>query len=149
MALLDGHPLSSMPSLISNIHGNINADWQSALVIHFTLSDAAESEIPLLLQGQAPEQPSSSLGSGQWAERPKALVLGGAIQDSEIEAIQKAVSAASGISQIPWLRVDASKPAPPMGPGYATHIVGRLKEQLAKLDAEGKLGEGNAGIVFF
>ncbi|KAK7046366.1 hypothetical protein R3P38DRAFT_2873468, partial [Favolaschia claudopus] len=108
-------------------------------VVHFTLAPAATKEIPLLLKGQAPKDPSSDLGSGNWDVFPKALVFGGGYTDEMIEAVQKAVAAETeGVKRIPWLRVDSSIPHPTDPAEYAPFVTKRLKATLKKLEEEGK-----------
>ena len=55
--------------------------------------------------------------------------------------------ACKGISKVPWLRPDLSIPRPPVGPGYAEHMVGRVKNCMKKLVEEGKMEED--GVYFF
>ncbi|KAF7340959.1 hypothetical protein MSAN_02081200 [Mycena sanguinolenta] len=107
-------------------------------VIHFTLAASSLTEIPLLLKGEVPNPSSSSLGSGNWSTFPKAIVFGGAFEDAQIEALRKAVTETPGTKRIPWLRVDWSRPHPPIGPEYAAAIVERTKAMLSKLESEGK-----------
>ena len=51
------------------------------------------------------------------------------------------MKASAGIRPIPWLRPDTTKPAPPLGPEYGKALVARVKELLARLEQEGKMGE--------
>lgn len=58
-----------------------------------------------------------------------------------------------GASKIPWLRVDSSKMVPPsqkpneaQAKEYGLAVSKRMKETLDKLNAEGKLGQGNWGV---
>ncbi|CAN8097792.1 unnamed protein product [Discula destructiva] len=122
-------------------------------VVHFTLFSAVNTELPQLLAGHPPDAPSSTIGTGKWAAPPQALLLGGAYQDADIERLQKLVEDTEGAAQIPWLRVDSSKMAPPAGMEdvekvreYGVAITERMKAMLEKLRAEGKLGQGNAGV---
>ena len=55
--------------------------------------------------------------------------------------------ACKGVSKVPWLRPDMSVPRPPLGPGYAEHIVGRIKECMRKIREEGRMGED--GVYFY
>ncbi|KAF7340958.1 hypothetical protein MSAN_02081100 [Mycena sanguinolenta] len=106
--------------------------------IHFTLAASSLTEIPLLLKGEVPNPSSSKLGCGDWSTFPKAIVFGGAYQDSLFEAVRKAVAETPGTKRIPWLRVDSSRPHPPIGPEYAAAVVARTKAMLSKLESEGK-----------
>jgi hypothetical protein len=44
---------------------------------------------------------------------------------------------------------DREKPAPPIGPEYGKHVVGRVKETLLAMEKEGKLIAGDGGIYKF
>lgn len=114
---------------------------------------AITEELPVLLTGKPPSAPSSTVGSGNWSDPPRALLLGGAYQDDDIERLQKLVQASDGAAKIPWLRVDVSKRAPPaqdpdenQAREYGMDVARRMKETLNKLDVEGKLGQGNDGV---
>ncbi|KAJ7871197.1 hypothetical protein B0H14DRAFT_2345337 [Mycena olivaceomarginata] len=119
-------------------------------VIHFTLAATATTEVPLLLKGEVPSPSSSSLGSGNWSAFPKAIVFGGAYEDSQIEEVRRAVAETAGTKRIPWLRVDRNLPHPPTGsPEYAASVVERMKALLGKLQAEGKLDVEDDSIHLF
>jgi hypothetical protein len=115
-------------------------------VIHFTLAAAIDHELPLLLVGQTPDPPSSELGTGNWDEPPRALLLGGAYGDEDIARLQKLVDDTPDARRIPWLRVDSTKKGPSPGPEYAIWVVSRLQEVLKKLEAEGKLNGEDSGV---
>ncbi|KAJ7360848.1 hypothetical protein DFH08DRAFT_360188 [Mycena albidolilacea] len=118
-------------------------------VIHFTLAATATTEVPILLKGEVPSPSSSNLGSGNWSAFPKAIVFGGAYEDSQIEDVRRAVAETDGTKRIPWLRVDRSLPHPPIGPEYAAVIVDRMKALLGKLEGEGKLDVEDDSIHLF
>ncbi|KAL1869344.1 hypothetical protein Daus18300_005556 [Diaporthe australafricana] len=123
-------------------------------VIHVTLAASITDELPFLLTGNAPPNPSSTAGSGNWSSPPQALIIGGAYQDKDIEEVIKLAESTPGAAEIPWLRVDARKTQdpPPEQPTeeqaavYGKAVVKRMKEGLGKLKEEGKLGPGNGGV---
>lgn len=110
-------------------------------------------ELPYLLKGSAPPNPSSTLGSGNWSSPPQALLIGGAYQDKDVEEVVKLAKSTDGAMEIPWLRIDSRKMQAPTGQltpeeaaKYGKAIVQRFKEGLTKLEGEGKLGQGKGGI---
>ena len=80
---------------------------------------------------------------------PKAIIFGGAYQDKDIAALREATAKLEGARKIPWLRVDTTKPAPPVGPSYGAFIVARAKEELRRLEADGVLESGDDSVRFF
>jgi hypothetical protein len=150
---LDSSSSTQQPIAVLDHCYFINPPRLSA-VIHFTLADAAATEIPLLLRGQVPNPSSSALGTGNWTTPPVAALFGGAFGDADIELLRKRVADAGvdvggAMRRIPWVRVDSRKPAPPIGPEYARAVALRMKEGLDKLHAEGKLseeGDGDQGV---
>jgi hypothetical protein len=119
-------------------------------VVHFTLASAIENELPLLLQNKVPEPASSSLGTGNWSAPPRALLIGGAYTDDDVASLRKLIDETEGnVRRIPWLRVDSSKPAPPLGPEYGKAVVERAREALKRLEGEGKLTEDDGEVYFF
>jgi hypothetical protein len=120
--------------------------------VHFTLAEAAETEIPGLFAGRVPNPASSDLGSGNWSTFPKCFIFGGGYTDERIDKLRKLVAQEPGAKKIPWLRVDASKPHPPLGPdgAYGRAILERTTAKLAEMKGEGKLddNEGDDGIYW-
>ncbi|TEA13767.1 hypothetical protein C8034_v004356 [Colletotrichum sidae] len=115
-------------------------------VVHFiTTVSSGEVILPALLTGQTPPShaDSSSIGSGNYAAAAQAIVLGAAFDEPATAALKKAVSQTQGARSVPWLRHDASKPSPPIGPEYGKMVIARVKETMARLEKEGKLGDGN------
>ncbi|KAL2880480.1 hypothetical protein SGCOL_004200 [Colletotrichum sp. CLE4] len=115
-------------------------------VIHFITSSASGAVIiPALLTSKTttppPQHPdTSTIGSGNYASSPRAVVLGGAFDEEAIKMLQKAVAEQGTASRkIPWLRHDGSKAAPPPGPEYGKAMVARVREKLGLLEGEGKL----------
>ncbi|KAK1633418.1 hypothetical protein BDP81DRAFT_397306 [Colletotrichum phormii] len=114
-------------------------------VIHFITSPASGAVIiPALLASKTttlPQHPdTSTIGSGNYASPPRAVVLGGAFDEEAVKMLQKAVAEQGTASRkIPWLRHDGSKAAPPPGPEYGKAMVARVRERLGLLEGEGKL----------
>lgn len=122
------------------------------LVIHVSLFANIDNELPLLLKNQLPEKPSSNLGSGNWAVPPAAIVFGGAYDDETIDRLQKLIANTDGAREIPWLRVDSTKPrsAVPGSPEYASLICQQTKDLLAAFRSQDRLGDKwTGGIVLF
>ena len=124
-------------------------------VIQLTLASSMKDELPFLLRGKAPPNPSTTFGSGNWSSPPQALILGGGYGDKDIEEVVRQAESIDGAMEIPWLRVDVRKTGehgPPLQPteedaaAYGKLVVKRMKEGLNKLKEEGKLGQGNGGI---
>lgn len=126
---------------------------QAHVVIHFTFASSIMDELPYLLKGGVPPNPSSTLGSGNWSSPPQALLIGGAYQDKDVEEVVRLAEGTEGAMEIPWLRIDSGKMQPPSGQptpdqaaAYGKAIVQRFKDGLHKLKEEGKLGLGKGGI---
>lgn len=116
-------------------------------MIQFTLRDKITTELPLLLKGEVPAEPSSSIGTGNWDTPPGAILFGGAYSNDDLEELQKLIQKTRGIRQIPWIRVDSTKSVGTPGTSeYAQDITKRIKGLLAKLSDEGKLGDGQGGL---
>lgn len=124
-------------------------------VIQIALIRSIKDELPFLLKGSPPPNPSSTSGSGNWSSPPQALLLGGGYQDKDIEEIVEIAKSTDGAMEIPWLRVDVRKtqgPPPPAEPTeeqaavYGKGIAQRMKDALNRLREEGRLGQGNGGI---
>lgn len=120
-----------------------------------TLAASIKDELPFVLKGQAPPNPSTTFGSGNWSSPPQALLIGGAYQDKDIDELVKLVEGIDGALEIPWLRIDTTKtegpgpssnPTPEQAAAYGKVVVQRMKDGLGKLKEEGKLGPGNGGI---
>ncbi|KAF4996642.1 hypothetical protein FGRMN_4388 [Fusarium graminum] len=112
-------------------------------VVHFVLpGDSGKVIIPELLAGKPPSaQPeSSTIGSGNYDQVPRAVVLGGAFEESDIAALRDAVKAVNGARGVAWVRQDLSQPAPPVtSPEYPKLMTRRTKEAVVQLDKDGKL----------
>ena len=115
------------------------------LDIHVCLSvSSACTDLPLLLTGSVPPTASDNVGSRNYSQPAAAVVLGGGFGNEEFEEARKACE---GKSNVPWLRLDTSKPTPPLGPAYGQHVAERLKGRLRELESEGHFGRD--GIYFF
>lgn len=78
----------------------------------------------------------STLGSKNYDKTPGAILLGAGYSDQEIEGIRR-VSA--GIKDVPWLKPNTNKPAPPLGPEYGKALVARIKETVKELSDMGRM----------
>jgi hypothetical protein len=107
--------------------------------------------VPQILNGHVPgpDERSSALGSGDWTTPPRAVMFGGGYTDEEIEELRNLVGTGETAVRIPWLRVDFSIPAPPLGPEYGKAVTQRGKALLDRLVQEGKLEQGNDEVYFF
>ncbi|KAK4696292.1 hypothetical protein P7C71_g1601, partial [Lecanoromycetidae sp. Uapishka_2] len=118
--------------------------------IHAILSrEAGVAEIPAILRGEKPsvsDPEALEVGTtNDYSKPPQAIVLGGGYGDEDAEEMRKACK---GHLNVPWMLFDKNKPVDvPLGPEYAKIVVGRGKELLAKLQAEGKLGKD--GIYYY
>ncbi|KAF5678628.1 hypothetical protein FHETE_1180 [Fusarium heterosporum] len=112
-------------------------------VVHFVLpGESGKAIIPELLSGKHPSShpESSSIGSGNYEHAPRAVVLGGAFEDSDIAALRDAVKAVNGARGVAWVRQDLSQPAPPVtSPEYPKLMTRRTKEAVIQLEKDGKL----------
>lgn len=128
----------------------------TATVIHFILAAAVKTELPLLLTNQVPDPKSSSIGTGNWAVPPRAIMFGGAFTLADILELRELASGIENRRRIPWLRADVALgtlPAPAPGvvdKAYSASIIQRLKAVLGRLKAEGKLdGDGDEELYPF
>ncbi|KAJ5194548.1 uncharacterized protein N7498_007986 [Penicillium cinerascens] len=107
-------------------------------IIHNVTSSASGAvEIPHLLQGQAPPiAEEHNRGTMNYSKPPVAVFAGALYSDREIDEMRQACQ---GLSSVPWLKMDMTVPKPPLGPGYAEHVVQRIKACMKKIEAEGML----------
>jgi hypothetical protein len=123
----------------------VNATTNGRTVIHLILTPSAgKTQIPALLRGEKDVPSASSLGSKNYKNSPVAIILGAGYGDEMIEQMR---DAAKGTKEVPWLRPDTSKPAPPIGPEYGKAMVMRIKETVEVLQERGDLGKG--GVVWY
>jgi hypothetical protein len=115
----------------------------TSTVVHFILpGESGKAIIPDLLSGKtpSPHPDSSAIGSGNYEQVPRAVVLGGAFEDSDIAALRDAVNVVPGARGVAWVRQDSSQPAPPVAsPEYPKLMTRRTKEAVIQLEKEGKL----------
>ncbi|PKS08167.1 hypothetical protein jhhlp_005443 [Lomentospora prolificans] len=81
-------------------------------VVHFVLAeDSAAIIIPPILAGQGPpaHPELSSIGTGNFSQVPKAVLLGGAFDDETIAKLRDAVNQTAGTRKVPWLSRDHKK----------------------------------------
>ena len=121
-------------------------------VVQFMLThEACVAEIPAILKGETPANPSSTLGTGNFAQRPLAITLGGgytATFEETREAVEKACGPSG--SGIVWLKNDTTKPGPAELKGeYGKSVAERVKQTLAQLKADGKLGTGESVVYLY
>lgn len=125
------------------------------LVILFCLSiEAACTEIPYALRSEAPPSQSSSIGSGNFRQAPRAIVFGGAWTAGDVARVQSELEGKIGAEGVVMMMKDGGRDGMPLGPGYGVHIVGRVKSALGRvLDRkDGKDGEGDGvveGVVWY
>ena len=118
-------------------------------VVHFVCLEAIEQELPLLLLGQVPAEPSSSIGSGDWSRAPQAVLFGNGYNADDLIRLRQLVAASPDGRQIPWIHLDKTRAtvATPGSDEYAGEVASRAKEALQRLGDEGKLGDGNGQLV--
>lgn len=99
---------------------------------------------------------SSDLGTRNVSpdRRPVAVILGGGYNDTfdEVHDAVEADFVKSGVSSagVSWLRQDATKPAPAVGtPEYGQAQIQRVRDVLAGLQKEGKLGDGETRVCWY
>ncbi|KAL2821436.1 hypothetical protein BDW59DRAFT_164171 [Aspergillus cavernicola] len=107
-------------------------------IIHnVTSSTSGAVEIPLMLQGHAPPiGEGQNRGTMDYSKPPVAVFIGALYGDEETDEMRQACE---GLSSVPWLRMDMTVPKPPLGPGYAEHVVQRIKACMKKIEVEGML----------
>lgn len=118
-------------------------------VIHFTPVASITDELPHILTGKAPLNPSSTIGSGNWSSSPRALVLGGTYTDELVDKILELVKNVPGAADIPWIRLEnkvSGELTEEQAAAYGKQVVRRVKQGLDKLEKERKLAQDNKGI---
>jgi hypothetical protein len=89
------------------------------------------------------------LGSQDFSRVPRAVLFGGGYDDATVEKIRKVVMETPAARKVLWLKADQHKNAAGPPPGtteYNESIAPRMRETLAQLDRDGKLGENGDGI---
>lgn len=120
--------------------------WKVAVIHHLTDMEALATELPLLLSGRKPTQPSSgNVGSKDYSRPAEAVVTGGAITISMVEDLR---NKCQGTLEVPWMtqglteheRNDKFTKAPdPVK--YAPIVAKRMKEAMRRVKEEGKWGQ--------
>ena len=107
------------------------------IVIHTVLSvEEGVSLLPALLRGdEPPPGGAETIGTKNYSAPAKAVVTGGDYDDSKLSKLREACKG----SEVPWLRNDKSKPAPPPGPAYGAALVERVKALLSDLEKRGEM----------
>ncbi|KAF5597678.1 hypothetical protein FPCIR_3562 [Fusarium pseudocircinatum] len=122
-------------------------------VVQFVLpGDSGQVIIPALLAGKSPPShpDSSAIGSGKYNNAPRAVVLGGAFEESDIATLRHAVKPVNGARGVAWLRQDTTLPAPLVtSPEYPKLMTRRTKEAVIKLDKDGKLDGTYDGLEWY
>ncbi|KAF2811594.1 uncharacterized protein BDZ99DRAFT_461616 [Mytilinidion resinicola] len=123
-------------------------------VIHVILSTSVGvAALPSILSCADPSAENSELepilGSHNYSAPPFAIIAGGGHDDSSVASMQASVR--DHKVQVPWLRHDPSKPAPPVGPEYGKHVVKRVRECLEQLLAKSptELDEVRGKVVWY
>lgn len=114
--------------------------------------ESGKVTIPELLSGNTPPShpESSAIGSGNYAQIPQAVVLGGAFEDADLDALRDAVKAVKGARGVAWVRQDTTQPAPPVtSPEYPKLMTRRTKEAIIQLHKDGKLDGKNDTIEWY
>lgn len=123
------------------------------LVVQFILpGDSGQVIIPALLASKSPPShpDSSAIGSGNYNNAPRAVVLGGAFEESDIATLRDAVKTVNGARGVAWVRQNTTLPAPPVtSPEYPKLMTRRTKEAVIKLDEEGKLDGTYDGLEWY
>ncbi|KAF5601364.1 hypothetical protein FPANT_1735 [Fusarium pseudoanthophilum] len=122
-------------------------------VVQFILpGDSGQVIIPALLAGNHPPSypDSSAIGSRNYSSAPRAVVLGGAFEESDIATLRDAVKTVDGARGVAWLRQDTTLPAPPVtSPEYPKLMTRRTKEAVIRLDKDGKLNGTYDGLEWY
>ncbi|RBR11633.1 uncharacterized protein FIESC28_08916 [Fusarium coffeatum] len=122
-------------------------------VVHFVLpGESGKIIIPELLRGNhpPPHPEASTIGSGNYAQVPCAIVLGGAFEDADIAALRDAVKSVDGVRGVAWVRQDTTQPAPPVtSPEYPKLMTKRTKEAIIQLHKDGKLDGSRDEIEWY
>ncbi len=115
-------------------------------VLHVILSPSAgTAEIPAILRGEVPATTETeNLGSKAYSKKAVAVIMGGGYDDAAIAEMRKACQ---GAGNVPWLRPDLTKAAPPLGPGYGEALVERVKALLKELAEKDEMGRD--GVYFY
>jgi hypothetical protein len=78
----------------------------------------------------------SNRGTVDYFKPPVAIFAGALYSDEDIDEMRQSCRE---LSSVPWLKMDMTVPMPPLGPGYAEHVVQRIKACMVRIESEGKL----------
>ncbi|CCT75679.1 uncharacterized protein FFUJ_11712 [Fusarium fujikuroi IMI 58289] len=122
-------------------------------VVQFILpGDSGQVIIPALLASKSPPShpDSSAIGSGNYNNAPRAVVLRGAFEESDITTLRDAVKTVNGARGVAWVRQNTTLPAPPVTSSeYPKLMTRRTKEAVIKLDKDGKLDGTYDGLEWY
>lgn len=122
-------------------------------VIHFLGSvEAASSELPLLLTGKRPENPSfGNLGTQDYSAKPQAIVVGSYFTNAMVDEVREKCGRALSV---PWMTAgvdeeqrDAMLEQPPDPETYAPLASKLLKEVMGRVRSECKW-DGDGVFVY-
>lgn len=106
-------------------------------VIHFIMSlEGGLRNLPLIFSGSTPANEESSLGTKNYSQPTKAIVLGGGYSDDDLAKLREAATSSSGAVRVPWLKADTEKTKrgpEPGTPEYSQLVALRVKETLGEL----------------
>lgn len=97
-----------------------------------------------------PANHNDNLGSQNYGQAPVAVAMGGAFDDEAFDQINDACKAVEGVKQVPWLRLDKTKPpttgqaavgqapTPEMFEAFAEGTAKRVKDCLGREDVKGE-----------
>lgn len=112
-------------------------------VIHFIQSfEAAKAELPVLLAGRDPQvSEANDVGTHNYSQPPRAVLVGRAFEEDQVEELRKACSGAAR-APVAWLLGDPAKlPTGPPGPEYAVEVANDCKNVLTKWKEDGGVNE--------
>lgn len=116
------------------------------VIHHLTDMEALATELPLLLSGKKPTQPSSGdVGSQDYSRPAEAVVTGGAITVSMVEVLR---SKCQESLKVPWMTQgmteqerDVKLQQPPDPVKYGPIVAKRMKEAMRRVREGGKWGQ--------
>lgn len=121
--------------------------------MHFLASaETAATELPLLLTGTKPAQPSDfNIGTQNYVKQPQAVVVGGYFTNSMVEALRKQCG---DTLNVPWMTAgvneeqrDALMKRPMEVARYGPFVAKALKEAMARVKEEGRW-QGDGVFVY-
>lgn len=150
----EGNKTPLRPSLLPPISSPAPCPYHTNLppvVSYITSREASIAEIPFILNGKAPPDPSTTLGSGNLADRPVVIVTGGAFTEG-FDDLHDAVEYACGPtgSGLIWLKSDTSKPGPGVFTAeYPKSVAERVKSKMGELMEGGEIHHVEGSVHFY